>query len=66
MSRNAISANPVKTIFSKFSGTGLISEGRFPAGERFHFLLSSWTLLLLAENSLLVIQKAKFLHIHAR
>ena len=45
--------------------TRLIHEGRFPAGERFHFLLSSWTLLLLSGNSLLVRQKAKFLHMNS-
>ena len=42
-----------------------MNEGRFPAGERFHFLLSSQILLLLAGNSLLVIQKAKLLHMNS-
>ena len=43
----------------------LMNEGRFPEGGRFHFLVSSWTLLLLAGNSLLVIQKAKLLHMNS-
>ena len=43
----------------------LMNEGRFPEGGRFHFLLSSWTLPLLAGNSLLVIQKAKLLNMNS-
>ena len=38
----------------------LMNEGRFLEGGRFHFLLSSQTLLLLAKNCLLVIQKQSF------
>ena len=38
-----------------------MNEGRFLEGGKFHFLLASQTLLLLAGNSLLVIQKAKLL-----
>ena len=43
----------------------LMNEGRFPEGGRIHFLLSSCTLLLLARKSLLVIQKAKLLHMNS-
>ena len=42
----------------------MINESCFPKCRRFHFLLSSWTLLLLAGNSLFVIQKAKLLHMN--
>ena len=42
----------------------MINESRFPECGRFHFLLSSWTLLVLAGNSLFVIQKAKLLHMN--
>ena len=39
----------------------MMNESRFPECGRFHFLLSS---LLLAGNSLFVIQKAKLLHMN--
>ena len=42
----------------------MMNESCFPEYRRFHFLLSSWTLLLLARNSLFVIQKAKLLHMN--
>ena len=42
----------------------MMNESCFPECGRFHFLLSSWTLLLLAGNSLFVIQKAKLLHMN--
>ena len=42
----------------------MMNEGCFPECGRFHFLLSSWTLLLLAGNSLFVIQRAKLLHMN--
>ena len=41
----------------------LMNEGHFPRGGRFHFLLSSLTLL--AGSSLLVIQKAKLLNMNS-
>ena len=44
----------------------LMNGGRFPPGGRFHFLLSSETLPLLAGNSLLVIQKAKLLNMNSK
>ena len=44
----------------------LMNEGRFPAGGRFHFLLPSQTLPLLAGNSLSVIQKAKLLNMNSK
>ena len=43
----------------------LMNEGRFPAGGRFHFLLPSQTLPLLAGNSLLVIRRAKLLKMNS-
>ena len=42
----------------------MMNESHFPECGRFHFLLSSQTLLLLAGNSLFVIQKAKLLHMN--
>ena len=42
-----------------------MNEGSFAAGGRFHFLLTSQTLPLLAGNSLLVIQKAKLLNMNS-
>ena len=44
-----------------------MNEGRFPGGGRFHFLLSSWTLPLIADagNSLSVIQKGKLLNMNS-
>ena len=42
-----------------------MNEGRFPAGGRFHFLLSPETLPLLAGNSLSLIQKAKLLNMNS-
>ena len=43
-----------------------MNESRFPAGGRFHFLLSSETLPLHAENSLLVIHEAKLLNMNSK
>ena len=43
----------------------LMNEGRFSAGGKFHFLLSSEILPLFAENSLYVIQKAKLLNMNS-
>ena len=43
----------------------VMNEGRFLEGGRFHFLLSSQTLLLFEDNSLLVIQKSKLLHMNS-
>ena len=45
----------------RISFVSCMNGGRFPEGGRFHILLSSWTLLLLAGNSLVVIQKARLL-----
>ena len=42
----------------------MMGGGCFPECRRFHFLLSSWSSLLLAGNSLFVIQKAKLLRMN--
>ena len=44
----------------------LMNEDRFPAGGRFHFLLSSETLPLFAGNILMVIRKAKPLNMNSK
>ena len=54
----------VKIGFNVNNFLRMMNESRFPECERFHFLLSSWTLLLLAGNSLFVIQKPKLLHMN--
>ena len=42
----------------------MMNESRFPECGRFHFLLSSWTLLLLAGTAFSSYKKTKLLHIN--
>ena len=60
-----ISETPCMKIGFDVRISRLMNEGRFPTGGRFHFLLPSQTLPQLAENSLLVIQKAKLLNMNS-
>ena len=42
----------------------MMNESRFPECGRFHFLLSSWTLLLLAGTAFSSYKKQKLLHMN--
>ena len=57
--------HPLKVGFDVRISLVCMSKGCFPAGGRFHCLLSSYTSRLLAGNSLLVIQKGKLLHMNS-
>ena len=52
----------IKVAFLCKDFTRLMNEGHSPGGGRFHFLLSSWALILFAGTILLVIQKARLLN----